>query len=185
MRIQWLPYQLDPTITEPEDKLARYVQKFGPRAERMLKDPNNMFNQRVRPLLGKVPESHLFTYVEGSKVFNDFSAHVLMGHRAVAEADLGDKLMSIFFRDYFQNGKSFHSRDALAAAAKEAGLTEAVVDDALGDAALIARTKQEIAQYARGGINGVPHIIMPNGRQLSGAQEVETFAALLQECKGR
>lgn len=198
MRIEWKPFMIESSLVPGQavDKLERYKMKFGPGIERMIRDPNNALNTRAKQIhaelkkIGKESDPEFagleFRYHEGSKVFSDIYCHLLMAHPAVQETGLGDKVMAVMFRHYFSEGKKIDTAEEITAVAKEAGLSDEVIADVLKEMAhpteRTAAVKKEIASYSRGGINGVPHLIFPNGQQVSGAQEADTFEALLKSC---
>lgn len=189
-----MPFQLNPGLSDAgADKMQLYISKFGPQAERMLRDPNNQFSRMAAMLNQEAkkvdPANKLnfpaleFRYHEGSRVFNTLRAHMLVAHDAV-EADnaLQNRLMEIMFRKYFAEGKDLNQTDELVACGLEAGISKEVIEDAIikENPALKQKTLAGIAQ-ARG-IGGVPFFRFPNKQNVSGSQPIEVFEEILTDC---
>jgi len=164
------PFMLDPSLpSKGVDKLYHYTRKFGPQAEKMLKDPNNHLYQRGRAI------GCDFKYHEGSKVFNSRQCHLLLtwadechGHEAQA------KLKEVFLEMYLSRGADLGVREELLAAVKEAGLpvddATTVLDGAHAKSSdLEERLDDELVDSHRK-TSGVPHFFFPDGTNFSGAQ---------------
>jgi predicted DsbA family dithiol-disulfide isomerase len=186
--LDWRPFQLAPEMQPGgADKLQHYIAKFGPGIETTLKSPNNIFCQRAARIRAEVPEEKIaFNYVPGSKVFNTLQCHVLMTRVAADPKliELGNEIMTEMFKRYFAEGKML-DRDGLLAMAADMKLPEDVVREGILEpsAELVAKTRTELLGWARAGINGVPFLIFPNNRRVSGAQEADFLEELVEACR--
>jgi len=196
LQLHWLPFQLNPFLgPEGDDKLQAYMKKFGPQAERMLKDPNNQLcrlGQHLNREAAKIcnsgensppPPPVDFKYIEGSRVFNTMKCHMLVAHDAVEhDPKLQNHLMEVMFRKYFIEGKDLSINDELFDAAKECGISKEVVEDA------VVKQNDSLAQKVKGqlasarGIRGVPYFKFPDGEVVNGSESIDTFQELLEAC---
>eukprot|EP01079_Euglenida_sp_SAG-EU17-18_P002312 gene2312-3155_t len=112
-------FEWQPGHLSGADKMEYYKKKFGPQAEAMLKDPNNMLNVRGRPM------GIEFNYHEGSRVFNTFSAHRVMELALRNSVQTQNDLCEVLFRKYFKEGKDLSQISDLVDAAEEAASSPA------------------------------------------------------------
>ena len=169
------PFMLDPSLPPAGvDKLQHYMRKFGPQAERMLKDPNNFLAQRGKPI------GCAFQYHEGSKVFNSMQAHHLLTWAVLKHGVPAQmKLKEVFLRRYLAEGANLGLQPELLASVAEVGLPQeeakAVLDETHKDFDEIQETfESQLADSHRKG-NGVPAFYFPDGTTFSGGQEARTF----------
>ena len=169
------PFMLDPTLPPAGvDKLQHYMRKFGPQAERMLKDPSNPLRQRGGPI------GCDFQYHEGSKVFNSMKAHQLLVWAVLKHGvDSQMKLKEVFLRKYLADGANLGLEPELLAGVTEAGLPEAEAKEVLSESHKDFDEIQETfeAQLADSHrkVNGVPAFYFPDGTTFSGGQEGRVF----------
>lgn len=109
--------------------------------------------------------------------FNTFDAHRL-AHKA-KEKGVSDKLKENLFAAYFTEGKNLGNADALKQEARNAGLTEADIQQALTDESFAYQVKQDIQEAANLGVTGVPFFVFDRKYGVSGAQPVKVFADTL------
>lgn len=177
LELEWKPFMLDPSLPRTGvDKLQHYTRKFGARARAVLTDPENMLNQRGRPM------GIEFVYHEGSKVFNTFDGHRLL---EVAKAKGGlatqNAVQEVLFRKYFKEGANLADKGQLTAAAEECGLSAADVEEAVSSKAVEATVGAELEQ-SHSRVSGVPHFYFPSGQETSGGESVESFQRALAKC---
>lgn len=187
-----MPFQLNPTLPDTgADKMELYIRKFGPQAEKMLRDPNNQFarmsahlNQEAKAIDPSTQYPPVeFRYIEGSRVFNSLRAHMLVAHDAV-EADnaLQNKLMEIMFRKYFAEGKDLGKTEELMACGQEAGISKEIIEDAIVKENLPLKQKTLAGIAQARGVGGVPFFRFPNKEVASGSQPIDVFQELLEDC---
>jgi predicted DsbA family dithiol-disulfide isomerase len=143
-QLQWLPYQLDPSRTEPSNKLENYYKKFG----------EARFKQMV-PQVTSVAES------EGIKLaFGGVISNTLDSHRLIWWANQFDKQNEVVekvFELYFEENLDLSDRELLATAAEKAGLDRQKALDFLNSDDGIAEVKASLKNNVFNQINGVPH----------------------------
>src|SRR5690606_32902106 len=112
---------------------------------------------------------------------NTLRAHALVG-AAVDEAQQ-QAVVERLFRAYFVEGADLTSRDTLAALAREAGLAEEAVREALdgGGAQQAARDDTEARRL---GVSGVPFFVVDGKLGVSGAQGAEALLAAFEQARG-
>ena len=196
LRLHWLPFQLDPQIgPEGADRLESYVKKFGPHVESMIRDPNHQLcrtghnlNREAEAIFANDKE-HLpppveYRYIEGSRVFNTMKCHMLVAHPAVAENyKIQNKLMDVFFRKFFGEGKDLSVGNELYDAAKECNIPREVVEEA------VVKRNPGLEQKVRGllccarGVRGIPYFKFPKGEVLNGSVSIDIFQEVLEKYK--
>lgn len=156
------------------DKLQHYTRKFGPAAERMLKDANGPLHQRGRAV------GLDFQYHEGSKVFNSMNCHKLITWAYIKhEAATANHLKEVMLRKYFSEGKNLGLKSELLAAVDEAKLpldeAEKIIDDkAECSDDVNEEFETELADSHRK-VSGVPAFYFPDGTTFSGAEQGQVF----------
>eukprot|EP00755_Sulcionema_specki_P027579 Sspe_Gene.88042::Locus_60172_Transcript_2_10_Confidence_0.105_Length_1384::g.88042::m.88042 len=120
VEMKWFPFFLNKNIPpEGVDKMAHYQKKFGPRAERMLKDPNNQLC-RTGAKLGIA-----FNYKDGCRVSNSMKGHRLMHHTLETHGwQKQNDLMEAIFYKYFTENEDLGRDEVLLAAARSVQLDE-------------------------------------------------------------
>jgi predicted DsbA family dithiol-disulfide isomerase len=143
-QLQWLPYQLDPSRTEPANKLENYYKKFG----------EARFKQMV-PQVTSVAES------EGIKLaFDGVISNTLDSHRLIWWANQFDKqseVVEMVFELYFEENLDLSDRELLATAAEKAGLDKQKALEFLNSDDGTAQVKESLTNNVFNEINGVPH----------------------------
>jgi protein disulfide-isomerase len=145
----------------------------------MLTDPNNMLNQRGRPM------GIEYNYHAGSKVFNSLAAHKLIALAAQeGGAAMQNDLMEVFFRKYFSEGKNLGEKNELLLGVKEVGLdaAKAAATIAADDDALDELVQEELVE-SHAKVTGVPFFSFPGGQVISGGESVESFKSALNKAQ--
>jgi predicted DsbA family dithiol-disulfide isomerase len=167
LNIEWLPFQLDPTLPEKAiSKKDRYRAKFGPQIDRMIANMTDMGRREgiafsFGGLIGSTVDGHRL--VEWSKKFG-----------------LHRELMQKIFQAYFEQEQNIADRDVLVKLAGDAGLNA-------NEARKMLENKDEgraevtkfFEEAHRKEIHGVPHFEL-NGVEISGAQDPDTFVRVLE-----
>lgn len=151
----------------------RMAQKFGPEREAAI-------TQRLATM-GK-GEGICFTF--SGKMGNTRDAHRLVQLARIKGGDTQDRLMSAMMRGYFEQGGDITSREELTAAAVEAGIKKEEASSWLEDGKGGEEVDREVEWAYAKGISGVPHFIVNDKYEISGAQDVEAFVAELVRAKG-
>jgi len=158
--IRWHPFQLNPDL--PREGVARsdYLRrKFGT-------DDTSALYERVRRAAGTVGLSLDMAAIVRQP--NTLSAHALM-EMAAAEGRQ-DALAEALFVAYFQQGRDLTDESLLRDIAREAGLPEPAIEQALTDGALLAAVADADQRAREAGIGGVPCFIINRRIAVNGAQ---------------
>mmetsp|Transcript_58654 Transcript_58654/g.138130 ORF Transcript_58654/g.138130 Transcript_58654/m.138130 type:complete len:167 (-) Transcript_58654:148-648(-) len=155
---------LNPDCPPAVNKIEHYKKKFGLSTERL-----TQMTQRMKSV-GEEEGIH-FSY--GGDLGNSFDAHrlVWLGQQQGKE----DATMSALFAAYFEQEKNPADHSVLLAAGATAGLTG--VQEMLSSSQGASEVKGELATKARG-VSGVPHFIVDDTYEISGAQEAPVFVQL-------
>lgn len=105
---------------------------------------------------------------------NTVRAHVLLS-LAADRPNIQDKLADKLFYGYYTAGDSPSDVDTLLKYAKEVGLEEKLVTDALENPAYAQQVMKEASASSRAGISGVPYFFLNGQPYFSGAQSPSKF----------
>eukprot|EP00850_Spirogloea_muscicola_P003440 SM000014S00228 [mRNA] locus=s14:17221:19480:- [translate_table: standard] len=185
VEVQWHPFLLNPNAPkEGVDKRNYYISKFGesrvPSMEGQMKeklDFNEVYEEppEFRPCL--ISHQHFsaygLDYSLGGKTGNTLDSHRLLEYAAKQGLDKQNALVDELFKKYFSEEKYIGDREVLIAAADKVGVKgarEYLEDENAG----LKEVKMGLSKHARG-VTGVPHFVINNRCQLSGAQPAESF----------
>ena len=168
--IHWHPFQLAPDLPREGVDRKEYLQKKFGGAE------------RVRHIYDNIREAGAedgidFRFDRIARTPNTFDSHRLI--LWAGGAGCQDEVVGILFRLYFEDGADIGDPEVLAGAAAEAGMDADVVRQLLaGDSDReIVEAEIEVAHRLR--VNGVPSFIIDEKYMISGAQDPEALAGLL------
>lgn len=147
---------------EPQNKLEAYNRKFG--AARVAS---------MVPHMQKVGEESGIKFSYGGDISNTLLSHALV---KVAQAQgKEDEVVEELFVNYFEKERAPADISMLLDVAKKTGLKDCT-EDTLKNEELLQSVKREIAGVRhKFNVTGVPHFIVGNQIQLSGAQPAEYF----------
>jgi predicted DsbA family dithiol-disulfide isomerase len=172
IQVRWRPYRLDPTIPkEGVDRRAYLKAKFGD-------SPRTQSMGEVIRAEGK-RDGIDFAFEKIARSPNTTDSHRLV--RWAATADCQDDVVERLFAAYFIDGKDVSDRSVLVAIAEDAGMDAALVADLLEQEADTGLVEREDALAHEMGISGVPTFIFDNKFMLSGAQEPEVLARVIEK----
>jgi predicted DsbA family dithiol-disulfide isomerase len=89
--------------------------------------------------------------------------------------------MERLFKAYFTEGRHVGRIEELAALAEEIGLDGAAVAEALESHRFVKAVRDDQRTAAEYGISGVPFFVIDGTYGVSGAQEAQTFAQVLEQ----
>ena len=138
--------------------------------------------QMLDRVTGVAAEAGLAYRYDLLKHTNTVKAHELL-HFAKEQGrqlELAERLMSA----YFIEGRHLGRIDELAALAAEVGLDADAAREALETDRYLAAVRQDQAQAAAYGINGVPFFVIDGKYGVSGAQPAEAFAQIARQVWG-
>jgi predicted DsbA family dithiol-disulfide isomerase len=175
--VRWRAYQLDPTSTrEPGDLRASIERKYGPGA----------FEGMVRRLgeLG-APEGIEYRFDRALRV-NTLDAHRLVAWAfAAGGAAAQDEVVERLFRAYFEEGANVADPGSLTAVAAAAGLDEPEAAEVLASGRFADEVRGDLEGARDRELTGVPAFVIEDRLLIPGAQEAETFVAVLERARQR
>jgi predicted DsbA family dithiol-disulfide isomerase len=170
--LTWRPYMLDPNVPEKGVPYRSYMTaKFGDK-------PDSRWRAMREHLESAGPEAGIdFRFSDIPMRPNTLGAHRLMrwasGQNKAALAAEG------LFRAFFTQHKDIGDPKVLTQIAEKAGLDGEIVRGLLDGEQDKHAVKQEIAEFRRLGISGVPTFIYNGQFAVQGAQPVETHLKAL------
>ncbi|MFW8633650.1 DsbA family oxidoreductase [Cribrihabitans pelagius] len=171
--IHWQPFELNPEmVPEGEDLREHLAAKYGSTAEQ---------SAQIRAQLTSLGEDLGFTFRfhDGMRIYNTFHAHQLIGW---AEAQgKGHEAKQALLKAYFTDGKDVSDLDVLEETAAAIGLDGTEARQALERGDEAGTVRQREAFWVNQGITGVPAIVFQGRHLVTGAQGVETYAAILKQ----
>ncbi|KAG8529417.1 uncharacterized protein KY384_006054 [Bacidia gigantensis] len=162
----WLPYQLNPQSPSSGVDKRQYLSTiYGP--ERI---------PAVEVRLAQIGQSVGIPFKFGGKTGNTRDSHRLI-HMAKEKAgtNVQNRVVDELNRSYFENEGDITDPNVLTHAAIKAGLDEMDVQQWLQTGAGGREVDDEVAEARRRGITGVPHFVLQDKYEISGAREPEAF----------
>jgi predicted DsbA family dithiol-disulfide isomerase len=168
--IHWRAYRLDPSIPAGGVDRKEYLKaKFG-------NNPNRQAMTDALLAAGK-SEDIAFNFDAIARTPNTLDSHRLI--RWAGGAGLQNEIVERLFTAYFEDGRDIGNRDILVEIASDAGMDSALVADLLDQGEDRELIEREDALAHRMGISGVPTFIFENKYLVSGAQDAETLAQVM------
>ena len=168
--VRWHPFQLNPDLDPQGMTRQDYVKaKFGDRA--------GAIYDRVKGVGVSVGIDFNFDGI--ARQPNTLVPHALIA--LAPDAEVQHRLVQALFDAYFIQNRDLTQNDTLAQIARDAGLPEPAIEQALGDADLHQQIKAADDQARAMGITGVPFFIFNGEYAVSGAQEAEHLLGALEQ----
>ncbi|HUB85726.1 MAG TPA: DsbA family oxidoreductase [Rhizomicrobium sp.] len=168
--IHWRAYRLDPSVpAEGVDRKAYMRAKFGD-------NPNRQAMADALQAAGR-SEEIAFDFDAIARTPNTLDSHRLI--RWAGGAGLQNEVVERLFTAYFEDGRDIGNRDVLVEIASDVGMDSALVADLLDQGEDRELIEREDALAHRMGISGVPTFIFENKYLVSGAQDAETLAQVM------
>jgi predicted DsbA family dithiol-disulfide isomerase len=168
--IHWRAYRLDPSVPpEGLDRKAYMKAKFGD-------NPNRQAMADALQTAGR-SEDIAFNFDAIARTPNTLDSHRLI--RWAGGAGLQNEVVERLFTAYFEDGRDIGNRDVLVEIASDAGMDSALVADLMDQGEDRELIEREDALAHRMGISGVPTFIFENKYLVSGAQDAETLAQVM------
>lgn len=168
--LRWRPYQLaSDTPAEGVDRRAHYKKKFG---------DSPQYKAMREHLLTVGPELGIsFDFESDCRIANTLDAHRLIRWA------LGPGVQSVIVEDlmkrYFEDCAFLGDHELLADVAKKAGMDAELVRELLTSDKDVDLIRNEVFQAAQMGIQGVPMFIFDGKAGVSGAQEAQVLAGVI------
>ena len=166
IKVNWHPFQLDPTIPNEGVNKAEYMaNKFGSK-ERYEMLAENVINA------GKDTGIN-FDFFSSPSMPNTMKMHQLL-HVATKEG-FAEKLEEVLFKAYFEEWIELTNDKELIKIMLPLGLTNEYTQSILDYQEIAYRVTQEIRSYQQMGVSGVPFFIFNNTHAFSGTQPPQVF----------
>lgn len=175
--VRWRAYQLDPRASAvPGDLRASIEAKYG---------PGSFDGMTAR--LGKLGGAEGIGYrFDRAQRVNTLDAHRLLAWAwDTGGASAQDRLQERIFRAYFEDGANVADHTALAGFAADAGLDAGAAATVLSGRAFADEVAAELQGAVDRELTGVPAFVIEDRVLIPGAQEVETFVAVLERARQR
>ncbi len=171
-RINWRPFELNPDLPwEGVDRAGYLASKFGDSAQI---EASEAALVRHGSAVGLE-----FRFDLVKRLPNTRRSHLLIAH--AARQGLSGEVVERIMQAYFEEGCNIGDVDELVRLGVEAGLSERETRSAMvlraGQDGVVAAERHAAVL----GINGVPTFIFDRQYSVSGAQEIETFAQVIDQ----
>jgi predicted DsbA family dithiol-disulfide isomerase len=175
--IRWRAYQLDPRATrEPGDLRAALERKYGPNAFEGM-------TGRLVPLGEAEGITYRFDLVQRVATVD---AHRLLAWAWDAGGEAAQhNLQERLFRAYFEEGANVADPATLVRLAGESGLDRDAASDIVRSDAFADDVVADLRAAIERELTGVPAFVIADRVLIPGAQEVETFRAVLERARAR
>ncbi|MEC9342553.1 MAG: DsbA family oxidoreductase [Pseudomonadota bacterium] len=174
LRINWRPFQLDPTLPPEGKDRARYLEeKFGG------SEKATAIYERVNQAGHAAGIDFAFDAISVSP--NTLDAHRLIRWAGGIDEQTQQKVVDRLFELYFLEGGSIGDTRLLSAIAEDAGMDGAVVRELLATDRDREAVQQEIATAQKMGVTGVPCFILDRRLAVMGAQPPEILVQAIRQ----
>ena len=173
-QLRWHPFELNPKMPPEGQNLREHItEKYGSTPEQ---------SQQARDRLTAIGAELGFTFNfdEDSRIVNTFMAHQLLDW---AEGQgLQHQLKLALFDAYFTRQQDVSDIEVLLQAGTSAGLNLDSARQVLETGEHIALVREKQQFWTSRGISGVPSMVFGGKYLLTGAQGVDTYSRVLQQC---
>ena len=169
--ITFHPFELNPTMPPEGQNVAEHV------AEKYGSTPEQSAASRAAIRARAAEHGFVMTGDSDSRIYNTFDAHRLL-HWALGEGRQHALKMRLFTL-YFTEGGNVSDREALVAAAADAGLDPVAARAVLDEGRFAQEVRAEQHFWHSQGINAVPAIVINGKYLIQGGQPAEAFERAL------
>lgn len=174
VKVQWHPYQLDPTLPkEGKDRKQYLTEKFG--------SAENAMSKYEHIKQAGVQEDIPFNFDGITRSPNTLDSHRLI--RWARSEGMQDAIVEELFKLYFEEGADLTKKETLVGAAERAGLNSKLISDLLDSNQDVQEVQADIVNAQQIGVTGVPFFIIDGRFAVSGAEMPETLAAAIRHAE--
>jgi predicted DsbA family dithiol-disulfide isomerase len=174
IKVQWRPYQLDPSIPEGGlERRAYMINKFGDTGR------IEAAHERLKALGAE--EGIAFAFDKIARAPNTLDAHRLIRWAFLTGAQ--DKVVDRLFKLYFEEGRDIGERTLLIETAAQRGMDREIVEKLFADGADEDEVRAEIAEAQRLGVTGVPFFIFAQRFGVPGAQSADVLTTAIDRAR--
>lgn len=174
VEIVWRAFELDPSAPRVRDTSQSYAERLASKYRVPTPQAQQMIDRMVETAAGDGLEFRFDRIRPG----NTFDAHRVL-HLA-HDRGRQDAVKERLLRGYMTEGQAIGERDVLVELARDAGLDEAEVGDALDSGRYTDEVRQDEALARELGISGVPFFVLAGRLAVSGAQPSEVMLGALE-----
>ncbi|KAL8918127.1 MAG: hypothetical protein Q9172_005554 [Xanthocarpia lactea] len=169
----WYPFYLNPDAPKAGvDKRQYYTSKFGPERTPLIFDR-----------LASVGKSVGIDFKFGGKTGNTRDSHRLIQLAKTKGPEMQTKVVEELFKAYFEHEEDITSHTVLKAAAENAGLQGAEIDEWLESDKGGREVDEEVLEAQMKAVSGVPHFTLQDKYEVGGAQGPEAFVQIFERIK--
>lgn len=169
-KIEWHPFLLNPEMpSDGEDRAMHLIKKFGS-------------EQRVGRIYGAIADAGLSVKIDFAFDMISRTPNSVDSHRVIAlaqEEGVGAQMVEALFCAYFKQGEDIGDHRVLIRLADECGVSSQLTEAMLLSEDGVNSIYDENSHTHRFGINGVPAYIFNDSWVISGAQEPQVLARML------
>jgi predicted DsbA family dithiol-disulfide isomerase len=171
VEVRWRAFQLDPRASrQPGDLRASLERKYGPGA----------FDAMTRRLGALGEEEGIGFRFDRAVRVNTFDAHRLVTWADDTSGAAGqDALVEGLFVAYFEQGRNIADPGTMVEVAAGAGLDRDRASEVVASDAYAAEVRADLEAAVDRQLTGVPAFVVADRLLIPGAQEVDTFVAVL------
>jgi predicted DsbA family dithiol-disulfide isomerase len=168
--IRWRPFQLDPAMPrEGKDRTEHLISKFGSL-------------ERLKPVQATLEQAGqelgiAFAFDRITRTPNTLDAHRLI--RWSHSLGLQDQIVEGLFHAYFVEGLDVGNIDVLAGIGDRHGMDGELVHELLTSDADIESVTQQDTMARKFGVQGVPSFLIGGRTLVTGAEDAEVLAAMI------
>jgi predicted DsbA family dithiol-disulfide isomerase len=175
IEVVWKSFELDPNAKKSQQiKIYELIAKKYRQSVEWAKENNQRLTAQGKTM-------GIDFDFEGIIPTNSFDAHRL-SHLASLE-NKQNETAELLFKAYFSEGKDIASHSVLLEVAKQAGLNIERAKQILESKDLESEVRSDEEEAQQLGISGVPAFVFNRKLLVSGAQPVEAFLEVFEECK--
>lgn len=172
--VHWQPFELNPQMADEGENLRDHlIRKY-----RISKEDSVRTRETLTELGKRVGFDFQFT--DDKRIYNTFKAHQLLhwaGQTNQSQTDLKQAL----FTAYFTDGKDISQTEVLLEVVASLGWDRLEAEKILSDGRYQEAVKETEEGWLRAGVQGVPAVVFDQRLLVSGAQETDTFAQVVEQ----
>ena len=168
--IRWRPFQLDPSTPPEGYERKSYI-------ERKIGSPEKLKHIHSALLQAGEAEGISFAFEKITRTPNTINAHRLI--RWAHSLGVQDEIVEGLFRSYFVDGLDIGQIKVLVQIGDAAGMDGELVEELFGSDTDIESVGQQDSMARKFGVQGVPSFFMGGKTLITGAEDAEALAQII------
>ena len=179
VEVRWRSFELDPRapVRRPRSNAENIAAKYAITVEQAA--------ARLEAMQAMAAHEGLELDLLHTQGGNTFAAHRLVHLGASKDPAMGAALEEALFKAYFTDGKAIGDPDVVREVGVEAGLPGDEVDALLASDLFATEVRRDEQEAVDLGCTGVPFFVIDRALAVPGAQDTETFLAILRRVWAR